>query len=134
MYGIDLEEDTIHLTRGDKLEFSFYYPILNIDDDTISNYVFQKGDKVTFVVKQKKGYADIEKEVFRKTFIISEETPYPLITLSGEETKWGEVKNKKTVYWYDIVLNDEITILGFDENGAKKIYLYPESREGENYE
>ena len=39
------------------------------------------------------------------------------------------MKNKKTIYWYDIVLNDDITILGYDDEGAKKIYLYPEGEE-----
>ena len=130
MFGIDCEDDTIHLTRGDKAEFSFYYPIYDVSDGSVKNYNFKIGDKVTFVVKSKKGYT--KQEIFRKDFFISEETPYPLITLTGEETKWETVKNKKTVYWYDIVLNDDITIKGFDEDGASKLYLYPEAEEVEN--
>lgn len=123
MFGIEQKEDIIHLTRGDKAEFSFYYPIYEGDEE--KNYIFQKGDKVTFIVKEKNGYT--KEEIFRKNFIIQEETPYPIITLTGEETKWGEIKNKKNTYWFDIVLNDDITIMGFSNDGACKIYLYPDA-------
>ncbi len=125
MFGIEEDEDIMHLTRGDKAEFSVYYPIYV--DDEVKNYVFKSGDRLSFIVKEKKGYT--KEEVFRKDFIISEETPYPLITLTGEETKWGEIKNKKQVFWFDVVLNDDVTIMGFSEDGAAKIYLYPEAGE-----
>ena len=131
MFGIDCEDDSIHLTRGDKAEFSFYRPIMDVSSGKISNYIFKKGDKVTFIVKKKKGYAKLEDEIFRKDFIIEEETPYPLIHLEGKETKWGEIKNKKTVYWFDIVVNDENTPIGYNEDGATKLYLYPEAGERE---
>ena len=91
------------------------------------DYIFKKGDKISFIVKEKKGYD--KQEVFRKEFYVEEETKNPIIKLSGEETKWGNIKNKKTIYWYDIVLNDDITILGYDDEGAKEIYLYPEGGE-----
>ncbi len=129
MLAVDPEDNvTIHLTRGDKIEnLSFYYPIYDKATETISNYVFKVGDKVSFIVKAKKGYT--KEEIFRKDFTIEEETEYPVITLTGEDTKWGEMKNKKTTYWYDIVLNDDTTIVGYDDEGAKKIYLYPEGDE-----
>lgn len=122
---------TIHLTRGDKVDnLAFFYPIE--EDGEVTNYIFKVGDKVSFIVKQKKGYS--KEEVFRKDFIIQEETEYPEIVLTGEETKWGDMKNKKTTYWYDIVLNDDVTILGYDDEGAKKLYLYPEGGENGNIE
>ena len=129
MIAVDPEDNvTLHLTRGDKItNLSFYYPILNRDTMEEENYVFKVGDKISFIVKAKKGYT--KEEVFRKEFIIEEETEYPLIQLTGNETKWGEMKNKRTTYWYDIVLNDDITILGYDDDGAKKLYLYPEGDE-----
>ena len=127
MIAIDPEENTtIHLTRGDKVDnLSFYYPIQ--EGDEVKNYVFKRGDKISFIVKEKKGYN--KAEVFRKDFIIDEETEHPVIALTGEETKWGEMKNKRTIYWYDIVLNDDTTILGYDDDGPKLIYLYPEGGE-----
>lgn len=132
MLAVDQEDNTtLHLTRGDKVDnLSFYYPIS--EGDEIKNYTFKVGDKITFIVKEKKGYT--KEEIFRKDFIIDEETEYPQISLSSEETKWGDIKNKKTTYWYDIVLNDEKTILGYDDEGAKKIYLYPEGGENGNIE
>ena len=124
MIAVDQEDEvTIHLTRGDKIEnLCVCYPIE--EEDEIKNYTFKVGDKISFIVKEKKGYT--EENVFRKDFIIDEETEYAQINLNAEETKWGETKNKKTVFWYDIVLNDNVTILGYDDEGAKKIYLYPE--------
>lgn len=128
MIAVGEDNTTIHLTRGDKIEnLSFFYPIYNDSTEEVNNYVFKAGEKISFIVKEKKGYT--KEEVFRKDFIINEETEYPKITLTSEETKWGDMKNKKTIYWYDIVLNDNITILGYDDEGAKKIYLYPEGDE-----
>lgn len=128
MVAVDSEDNvTIHLTRGDRVDhLSFNFPI-EINQGEIVNYTFKGGDKISFIVKEKKGYS--KNEIFRKDFYIEEETENPEINLTGEETKWGEIKNKKATYWYDIVLNDNITILGYDDEGAKKIYLYPEGGE-----
>lgn len=130
MLAVDSEDNvTLHLTRGDRVDnLSFCFPVS--EGDTIKNYTFKVGDKISFIVKEKKGYN--KEEVFRKDFIIDEETEYPQIILSVEETKWGDIKNKKATYWYDIVLNDDKTILGYDDEGAKKIYLYPEGGENGN--
>lgn len=123
----ETDKTTIHLTRGDRIEHLAFYLPIKLQDGTIQNYIFKVGDKISFIVKEKKGYD--KPEVFRKDFFIEEETEYPEINLQGTETKWGEILNKRATYWYDIVLNDDITILGFDENGAKQIYLYPEGGE-----
>ena len=37
--------------------------------------------------------------------------------------------NKPVTYWYDLVLNETNTIIGYDEDGAKKIIVYPEANE-----
>lgn len=127
MIAIDPEDNTrLHLTRGDRVDnLSFNFPIL--EGGQIKDYIFKKGDKISFIVKEKKGYS--KQEVFRKEFFVEKETKNPIINLTGEETKWGEIKNKRTIYWYDIVLNDDVTILGYDDEGAKEIYLYPEGGE-----
>ena len=128
MMAVDEEDKTtIHLTRGDRIEHLAFHLPIKLQNGVEVNYVFKVGDKISFIVKEKKGYD--KKEIFRKDFYIEEETEYPEINLTGEETKWGEIKNKETVYWYDIVLNDDITILGYDKDGAKQIYLYPEGGE-----
>ena len=49
--------------------------------------------------------------------------------LSSEETKIGNVISKPVVYWYEIEINPDsapITIIGYDNDGAKELILYPE--------
>ena len=46
----------------------------------------------------------------------------------------GELKNKQKTYWFDIILNDSTTILGYDEEGGKPIIVYPEAEEGNKNE
>ena len=63
-------------------------------------------------------------------------TYYPESQLTSEEAKKFDLLNKSKTYWYDIVLNDETTILGFmidddDKTGASKIIVFPEGEEGE---
>ena len=40
--------------------------------------------------------------------------------------------DKKVKYWYNVVVNDDITIIGSDPDGEKPIIIYPEV--GENDE
>lgn len=129
MIAID-EEDftTIYLTRGDRVSnLSFFYPILNGVTGEEENYKFKKGDKISFIVVSKKGYT--KDEVLRKEFVLKEATECPVIELTSEDTKAFDLKNKRVTYWYDIVLNDEMTILGYDEDGAKKMIVFPEGGE-----
>jgi len=128
---------TIHLTRGDKTsgEFNrlaFYFPIYNIETEEIENYKFKPTDKISFIVKEKKGYT--KDELLRKEYLISElgytETvEFPELILTPEDTKVFPLLNKKKIYWYDLVLNDATTMLGMDDEGAKKIIVYPEGGE-----
>ena len=81
---------------------------------------------------KKKGYT--KKEVFRKDYTLrdigyTEPTLCPEIILTEEETKMFPLSNKKQTFWYDLVLNDTTTMLGYDEDGAKKIIVYPEADE-----
>ena len=105
---------TIEVTRGDSMAINF----------SIENYTFSSGDKVEFRVYEKKG---LDKEpVISKVVIISEETEVVRIEVPGTDTKIGEVVNKPVTYWYEIELNDASTIIGYDEDGAKELILYPE--------
>ena len=40
--------------------------------------------------------------------------------------KIGEMANKPIEFWYEIELNGDSTIIGYDEEGAKRLILYPE--------
>lgn len=130
------EEDytTLYITRGDKTgtdfnRLAFEFPILNTETNEEELYEFQLDDKISFVVMPKKGYT--KEETFRVDYTIrdlgyTKPTTTPEIVLTSRETKEFELLNKKKEYWYSITLNDDTTILGFDEDGAKKVIVFPE--------
>ena len=69
-------------------------------------------------------------EILKKEFTLSsvgynENTTTVEINLTAQDTKKFPLKNKAMTYWYDIYLNDTQTILGFDDDGAKKLIVYP---------
>ena len=131
---IYIEEDlrTIRITRGDSTgdgfnKLAFRLPCYN--GTTEEYYEFQPSDKITFVVLKKKGYT--KEELLRKEYTLSERgytetTTTPEIPLSSIDTKMFPLANKPITYWYDLVLNDSTTILGYDDEGASKIIVYPE--------
>ena len=134
---IRTEGTTIHITRGDKTNekfnrLAFNFPILNISTGKEENYLFQLDDKISFVVINKKGYT--KEEILRKEYTIRElgyTAPIEVveIPLTEEDTKSFPLANKPKTYWYDIVLNDTTTILGYDDEGAKLLVAYPEVEE-----
>lgn len=131
---IAIEGTAIHFTRGDATSkkhniLAFEYPIYNYETKQVENYEFQLDDKISFVVINKKGY--LQEELLRKEYTIKDlgytaPTTHPELRLTAEETKVFPLSNKKQTYWYDLVLNDSTTLLGFDNEGAKKIIVYPE--------
>lgn len=132
MIAIDDDLTTLHITRGDATSDAFnqiaiQLPVWNFGTEEEELYTFQKGDKIRFTVFEKKGYT--KKEILKKEYTITIPQTTPILTLTAEDTKKFEQLNKKKTYWYDIVLNDTNTILGMDEDGAKKIIVYPESEE-----
>jgi len=128
---VAIEENTIHITRGDITtgEFNrlaFYLPVSNGETET--NYEFKPTDKITFVVFNKKGYT--KNEIFRLEYTLedlgyTESTTVVEIPLTEELTSKFPLLNKRATYWYDISLNDTLTILGYDDEGAKEIIVYP---------
>ena len=109
--------DTIHITRGDK----------GVIELGIDNYTFSIGDTVELRVYEKKG---LDKQpVLSKEITVSKAGETVDIELTAEDTKIGEMINKEKEYWYEIELNDNQTVIGYDEKGAKKLILYPEGVE-----
>lgn len=142
MIAINPEDNrTIYLTRGDEtsefFKLAFYFPIWNYETQQEEKYLFQLDDKISFIVMKKKGYT--QEELFRVEKTLREmgepePTYYPEIRLTEEETKLFDLTNKSQTYWYDIVLNDTTTILGFmidddDKTEASKIIVFPEGEE-----
>lgn len=114
------EDLSIYLTRGDSAVFSVG---ANIGE---TEYTFKEGDVVRFKVFGKKNCDDV---VLKKDITVSEATSRVQIALDSDETKIGDVISKPTEYWYEVELNPDTyaqTIIGYDENGAKVLTLYPE--------
>ena len=136
MLAIGEDRRTIYLTRGDTtsefFRLAFYFPIYNFTTKEEEKYTFKLTDKIAFVVKEKKGYT--KQEVLRIEKTIAEmgnvePTQYPEIQLTEEDTKAFDLLNKRKTYYYDIVLNDTVTILGYDTEGASKLIVFPEAEE-----
>ena len=109
-----VEGTTIKLTRGDKAIIEF----------SIDNYTFVKNDKIKFKIYKK--LALNQPPVFKKTIIIEKEQTTMEIILTSEETKIGIMSNRPITYWYEIELNDNETPVGYDDDGATLLILYPE--------
>lgn len=116
MIKID-EEKTIYITRGDSTNEINKLPI------SYNDYEFKENDKLKLVVMEKKGYT--KEIILEKDFIVKENADEVFLVLSSDDTLEFPLENKKITYWYDIILNDETTIYGFDENNAKKLVVYP---------
>lgn len=91
---------------------------------------FKAGDKIKFSIIENKDYQDIP---FQKTFEVTEDSEEFYLTFTNEEMRFSEPISKKKKYYYEIDMNDDITLKGSDELGDKKFILYPEAvkKEGE---
>ena len=123
MFVIDKDTKQINLTRGDVAAI-----LVNAMKDG-EEYKFQPDDIVRFKVFKAKDCNCVE---MQKDTLVTEETTTVNISLSGEDTKIGDIVNKPTKYWYEIELNPDKapqTIVGYDLDGEKIFMLYPEGDE-----
>ena len=125
---IAIEDNTIKITRGDASSEDINKLTIKFPIGDNQYYEFKPTDKISFVVFDKKGYT--KNEILKKEFTLSslgysENTTTLEINLTAQDTKKFPLKNKAMTYWYDIYLNDTQTILGFDDDGAKKLIVYP---------
>lgn len=121
MIRLDPEDKyTLHLTRGDRCSFKVYAT----EEQSGTRCYFPAGCTVTFAIVPKLGYT--EGALLRKTVSVTSDTQEVEFLLTEEDTKIGDMIDKKVKYWYNVVVNDDITIIGSDENGEKVIIIYPE--------
>lgn len=119
------EDKSIYVTRGDAITLRL---------SALANgeaHTFQAGDLVRFKVTEKKACGEV---VLEKDFRVESESQTVDIVLTGEETRFGEIISKPRDYWYEVELNPDTmpqTIIGYDEDGAKILRLYPEGGEAE---
>lgn len=96
---------------------------VSIDTLTMVLYEFQVDDKITFNIYLKGGY---DKEpVLSKDIIVETSGESVDIPLTEEEMTFGKISNKAVTYWYDITLNEDNTVVCYNENGAKEFIQYP---------
>lgn len=129
---IAIEDKTIiHMSRGDAPTGEFNrlaFCLPTFDGQKEEYYKFQLTDQISFLAYEKKGYT--KEEIFRIDYTLAdlgytEPTTVVEIPLTEEMTSKFPLKNKKYTYWYDISLNDTLTFLGYDNDSAKKIIVYP---------
>lgn len=108
----------IHINRGDRLLIEFSV------DNGEEKYKFKKGDEIKFSIYRKK---ELDKSpILQKKFTPTVGATSVDIDVSSEDMKIGEMANKPIEFWYEIELNGDSTIVGYDEEGAKRLILYPE--------
>ena len=110
------EDLSVYCTRGDYCNF----PVTG---------EFKPGDVVRFKAFRKKDCATV---VMQRDFTVDEASDTFAISLTGEDTKIGEVISKPVDYWYEVELNPDTnpqTIVGYDEAGAKVFKLFPEGKD-----
>ena len=92
-------------------------------------YQFKIGDKVAFNIYEKNGYN--KEPLLKKEIIVKDESDSVDICLTEQDTTFGTPVNKETIFWYDITLNDNLTIVCYNEDGAREFIEYPAKGDGE---
>ena len=119
-----IDGTTIKINRGNTLPLKLVIPISHTE-----NYMFQVGDEIMFGVYANKKMSD--EALLLKRYIVEEPAEEFEFTLSAEDMKFGDLINKPTDYWYEIELNGDQTVIGYDDEGAKILRLFPEGSEVE---
>ena len=116
MIKID-SNNNIYITQGDKASIDIQIPLND------GFYEFQTTDILYFTVKRK--YSDTQ-PVLRKILTFSQPATTATLILTSIDTNIGGLSNLPLNYVYDISINEDQTIIGYDENGAKNFVIYPE--------
>lgn len=119
MFKIDKDGTTVLVTRGDKGSIKVKK---KISDGVYEP--FYKGDVVSFSLKNNFGESE---PVLRKKVTVQEKTDTVTFEFSKDDTTIGDLISSPVRYQYDIAVNDDLTILGYDDQtGAKYFKLFPE--------
>ena len=109
------EKQNIHLSHGDEMNFDVEF----VDVETGQKYVFQSGDKLTFTIAK-----NLRKNYIRQiTKYI--QGPTESVNFDIEDTLFLNETNTVQELEYDVVLNDKFSVICYDLDGPKKLFLYP---------
>lgn len=117
-----IENDTIHITRGDIGSIE-----VTAKNDDNTDYNFQVGDVIRLSVYKKKDCNCVE---LQKDVTVSTQGTSVDLDLTSEDTKIEGIIDKPVTYYFEITLNPDTnpqTIVAYDMDGAKEFILYPES-------
>ena len=115
-----INKNQILINRGDIGIIDLTIPISKEE-----NYEFEQGDVITFAVYNTNSYQK-DPIIYKEVIVENDGQTVVTIELEPEDTKVGPVINMPVQYWYEIQLNKEQTILGFDDKGPKMFILFPE--------
>ena len=96
---------------------------VSLETLTMVYYQFQIGDKITFNIYEKNGYG--KEPLMIKEIKVTDVAESVNILLTEKDTTFGNPVNKETIFWYDITLNDNQTVVCYNEDGAKEFIEYP---------
>lgn len=132
MLKINQDDMSISITRGDTIVFNVQAKQGN------SLYTFEDGDRVIFRVSEAK---DVGKLVLEEVATVSAESEvnkpnqdFVQISVSSADTKAKFAQSNKPIdYWYEVSLESAgvQTIIGYDEDGAKILRVFPEIESNE---
>lgn len=118
MYRI--KNKNIYLNRGDAIKIT----VVNNND------VFSTVDYLKFYICEAGNMGNV---LLEKRFEVPEESATIDINLTSEETRLGDpLKTGSRAYWYEIELNGDTTLVGYDADGPKLFILYPEAVSSES--
>lgn len=114
MFDIDNLSKTIYCNKRNAFSFIF-----KADE----GFIFEPEDFIEFKVYKRN---DLTKSpIIYKTLKVLEPTETIEISLTEEDTDIEEVENKSVTYWYEIELNNNNTLIGYDREGPKSFIVYP---------
>lgn len=104
---------TFHVSRGNS-------GIVNL---TLKSGNFNTDDIVTLRIYEVQG---LDAEPIKTiSSVVEFDGQTATLIMDSEDTDFGDLGNEVTDYWYEIKVNEDKTILGFDDSGAKIFKLYP---------
>lgn len=112
-----IQNKNIHINRGDAVSIRLS-----------SNTNFSAGDVLRLYVITPGNMNDIK---LTKTKTVDKASTYTTIDLEPNDTRFVPIIKEPVTYWYEIELNGEITLVGYDTTGPKHFIIYPEVITGE---
>ena len=111
------------LSRKKLYDSNYEESSVSLDTLTEEYYQFEIGDIIKLNIYERNGY---DKEPLKTKIIeVEASSDEVLIPMTEEDTTFGEIPNKPVTYWYDITLNDDLTIVCYNEEGAREFIMYP---------